>query len=37
MAEALRIENLQVEFRTPGGTVNALNGVSLSQEEGQIY
>ncbi len=37
MAEALRIENLQVEFRTPAGPVKALNGVSLAQEEGQVY
>ena len=37
MAEALRIENLQVEFRSPAGPVKALNGVSLSQEEGQVY
>ena len=37
MAEALRIENLQVEFRTKAGTVKALNGVSLSQDEGEIY
>ena len=37
MAEALRIENLQVEFRGPAGNVKALNGVSMSQEEGQVY
>lgn len=37
MAEALRIENLQVEFSSPAGAVNALNGVSLSLEDGQIY
>ena len=37
MAEALRIEDLQVEFRSPAGTVKALNGVSLSQEEGEVY
>ena len=37
MAEALRIENLHVEFRTPAGTVKALNGVSLAQEEGEVY
>jgi ABC-type glutathione transport system ATPase component len=37
MAEALRIENLQVEFRSPAGNVKALNGVSMSQEEGQVY
>ncbi len=37
MAEALRIENLFVEFRSPAGTVKALNGISFSQEEGEIY
>ena len=37
MVEALRVENLQVEFRSPTGTVNALNGVSFSQEEGETY
>ena len=37
MAEALRIENLQVEFRSPAGPVKALNGVSLAQDEGEIY
>ncbi len=35
--EALRIENLVVRFQTPQGQVNALNGVSLVQEEGQVY
>ena len=37
MAEALRIEDLSVEFRSPAGTVQALNGVSLTQAEGEIY
>ena len=37
MAEALRIENLNVRFHTKGGTVKALNGVNLRQEEGEIY
>ena len=37
MAEALRIENLHVEIRSPTGTVNALNGVDLVQDEGQTY
>ena len=37
MAEALRIENLHVEIRSPAGTVNALNGVDLVQDEGQTY
>ncbi len=33
----LTIDNLHVEFRTRAGTVKALNGISLTQEEGQIY
>ena len=37
MAEALRIENLHVEFRSPAGAVKALNGVSLAQQEGETY
>ncbi|MCH8898851.1 MAG: ABC transporter ATP-binding protein [Chloroflexi bacterium] len=37
MAEALRIENLVVRFQTQLGQVNALNGVSLAMEEGQVY
>ena len=37
MAEALRIENLVVRFGTKDGPVKALNGVSLVQEEGQVY
>ena len=37
MVEALRIENLSVQFRTPGGTVKALNGVEMVQEEEQIF
>ena len=37
MPETLRIEDLQVEFRSPAGTVRALNGVSLTQQEGEIY
>lgn len=37
MADALRIENLNVEFASPGGQVNALNGVDLVIEEEQIY
>ena len=37
MVEALRIENLSVRFRTPGGTVKALNGVEMVQEEEQIF
>ena len=37
MAEALRIENLVVRFQTQLGQVDALNGVSLVMEEGQVY
>jgi oligopeptide/dipeptide ABC transporter ATP-binding protein len=37
MGEALKIEDLSVEFRSPAGTVRALNGVSLTQEEGEIF
>lgn len=37
MAEALRIEDLKVEFRSPTGTVTALNGVSLSIDDGETY
>ena len=37
MAEALKIENLHVEFRSPAGRVKALNGVNISQQEGQTY
>ncbi len=37
MAEILRVEDLRVEFETTGGQVKALNGVSFSQEEGQVY
>ena len=37
MTETLIVENLHVNFGTPGGSVNALNGVSFSQREGEIY
>ena len=37
MGEALRVENLYVRFRTPGGEVKALNGVDLVMEEEQIF
>ena len=37
MAEALRIEDLSVEFHSPTGTVRALNSVSLAQQEGETY
>ena len=37
MAEVLKIEDLYVEFRSPAGTVKALNGVSLTLQEGETY
>ena len=37
MAEALRVENLVVRFGTREGQVKALNGVSMVQDEGQVY
>ncbi len=37
MTETLIVENLQVEFETSAGQVKALNGVSFSQEENQVY
>ena len=37
MGEALRIENLYVRFRAPGGQVKALNGLDLVMEEEQIF
>ena len=37
MKEVLRVENLRVEFETTAGQVKALNGVSFSQEEGQVF
>lgn len=37
MGESLRIENLYVQFGTPGGKVKALNGVDLVLEEEQVY
>jgi oligopeptide/dipeptide ABC transporter ATP-binding protein len=37
MAEAMRVEDLHVRFRTPAGDVKALNGVNIVLEEGEIY
>ena len=37
VAESLRVENLVVRFQTQLGQVDALNGVSLVQEEGEVY
>lgn len=37
MTEILQVEDLRVEFETAAGQVQALNGVSFAQEEGQIY
>lgn len=37
MVEILRVENLRVRFESPAGAVKALNGVSLVQEEEQVF
>ena len=37
MSEILKVDDLRVEFETAAGQVKALNEVSFSQEEGQIY
>ena len=37
MPEALKIEDLTVEFRTSAGSVRALNRLSFSQQEGEVY
>ena len=37
MALLLNIENLKVTFGTSAGQVKALNHVSLSLEEGEVY
>ncbi len=37
MAEILRVEDLHVRFETAVGQVKALNGVSFSQLEDQVY
>ncbi len=37
MPEALRVDNLYVSFRTQQGDVRALNGVSLVQQEGEVF
>jgi oligopeptide/dipeptide ABC transporter ATP-binding protein len=37
MAEILRVENLQVRFETAVGQVKAINDVSFSQDEEQVY
>ena len=37
MSESLIVEDLYVEFGTVAGPVKALNGVSFSMEENQIY
>ena len=37
MTEALRVENLHVRYETAAGQVKALNGVSLVQEQEQVY
>ena len=37
MPPVLQVEDLRVEFRVPNGTVYAVNGVSFSQEEEEIF
>ena len=37
MSEVLRVENLYVEYEATAGQVKAVNGVSFSQEENQVY
>ena len=37
MAEILKVEDLHVHIGTSVGTVKALNGVSFSQQEEQVY
>ncbi len=37
MPPVLQIEDLRVEFSVPNGTVHAVNGVSFSQEEEEIF
>ncbi len=37
MPPVLQVEDLRVEFRVPNGTVHAVNGVSFSQEEEEIF
>ena len=37
MTPLLQVENLHVEFRVPNGQVHALNGVSFSQDEEEIF
>ena len=37
MARALKVENLYVRYGTQQGQVKALNGVNLTQKEGEIF
>lgn len=37
MGVVLEVEDLRVEFRIPGGVVHALNGVSFTQEEEEVF
>ena len=37
MSSVLQIEDLRVEFRVPNGVVHAVNGVSFSQEEEEVF
>ncbi|TAN10398.1 MAG: ATP-binding cassette domain-containing protein, partial [Rhizobiaceae bacterium] len=36
MAPLLEIDDLRVSFRTEGGRVNAVNGISYAVQEGEI-
>ena len=37
MVEALRVENLHVHYETNAGQVKALNGISFTQHEAQVF
>ncbi|MCE2500080.1 MAG: ABC transporter ATP-binding protein [Dehalococcoidia bacterium] len=37
MPPVLEIQDLRVEFRVPNGVVHAVNGVSLTQEEEEVF
>ena len=37
MSSVLQIEDLRIEFRVPNGVVHAVNGVSFSQEEEEVF